>query len=135
LQREPPAQFPERRLALLLDTGLRMWGVPRVLATGVALSLRSHGPSKAEAVAWYGDGEQLAEADLLSREGLKRHLETLTLELDLGEVLAEFGAAAGLSPLTDAVVITHRDALEQSDLRSRLAALKSVRGFLVLVET
>ena len=39
LRREPPMREPPGALGLLLDSGVRLWGIPRVLATAVALAL------------------------------------------------------------------------------------------------
>jgi len=39
LRRETPPRSPPRRRAVLIDAGIRLWGVPRVFATAVALSL------------------------------------------------------------------------------------------------
>ena len=39
LRRETPPANPPRSRLIVLDTGLRLWGVPRIFATSVALSL------------------------------------------------------------------------------------------------
>jgi hypothetical protein len=39
LRREAPPKNPPRCRAVLIDAGIRLWGVPRVFAAAVALSL------------------------------------------------------------------------------------------------
>src|SRR5262249_46819561 len=67
LRREPPMREPPGTLALLLDSGVRLWGVPRVLATALALAFVARDKQHHEILAWRAHGKQLAAVDLLSR--------------------------------------------------------------------
>ena len=39
LRRETPPSNPPKHRAVLLDSGIRLWGVPRVFATAVGMAL------------------------------------------------------------------------------------------------
>lgn len=87
LRRESPPQTPDRERVLLIDSGIRCWGVPRVFATAVALALAATTDPHTRIVAYRASGSELTPVDLLSREGLVEHLEVLRLEIHPGEAL------------------------------------------------
>lgn len=134
LHREPPAKRPRRGLALLLDAGLRMWGVPRLLGAAAGLALLSGWPDEAEASVWRADDEGMTPVDLLEEKGLAAHLAALGLGLHPGAVLADFLAKVEAAGERDVVIVTHRQALGDEAFRRRLAALNIDRAFLVTVE-
>lgn len=134
LRREPPAQRPQRALAVLLDTGVRMWGVPRVLGTAAALALVSRHERGGETAVWRAEGRTLAQADLLTKTGLENQLAALGTDAHPGAALPAFAAAVAELGETDAVIVTHRDALAEVALQVQLARLDWDRGFLLLVE-
>ena len=39
LRREAPPRSPPKHRAVLIDAGIRLWGIPRIFATAVVLSL------------------------------------------------------------------------------------------------
>jgi MoxR-vWA-beta-propeller ternary system domain bpX1/MoxR-vWA-beta-propeller ternary system domain bpX0 len=134
LHREPPARRPRRGLALLLDSGLRMWGVPRVLATATGLALLAGWSDETEAGAWRAEGEAIAPVDLLDATALTAHLALLGTDLDPGRALPAFWAKVEAGGEMDAVIVTHREALLSDEFRRSLAQTKGERGFLVLID-
>jgi len=48
LRRESPPRQPPNRRAILLDAGIRMWGIPRVFGVAVALALAATSDPRAE---------------------------------------------------------------------------------------
>lgn len=133
LRREPPAQRPERALAVLLDSGLRMWGVPRVLGLAAALVLVSRHPSGCDALAWRAEGRTAVPTDLLTKEGLEKHLAALGTELHPGAALPALAKALAEHGEVDAVIVTHRDALADAAFQAQLARLECDRGFVLVV--
>ena len=121
LRREPPMREPPGTLALLLDSGVRLWGVPRVLATAVALALIARDKQHSEVCAWRAYGKQLSPLDLLSRNGLTEHLGALEVEAHPGDSLPAFAEATKSGVPTQSVLITHRDTLEDPEFRRALA--------------
>jgi hypothetical protein len=116
LRRESPPREPPHRRAILLDAGIRMWGVPRVFAAAVALALAATNDPRAELAVFRAAAEGRVESvDLTSRRGLEAHLGVLEVAAHPGGSLAAFferlrDEENGDEP-ADAVLITHPDAL------------------------
>lgn len=85
LEREPPRARPVRQRLIAIDTGLRLWGLPRLFATSVAMALAelSTGP----AYVWHLREDAFHPVRLDVREELERHLEVLSPQLDPGPAL------------------------------------------------
>jgi hypothetical protein len=120
LRREPPAHQPPSTLAVLLDCGVRVWGVPRVLATAIALALIAKSGRQEEIAVFRAQGETLASVDLLARAGLIAHLGALEPHAHPGAALAAFRAALPEAGRADAVLVTHRDVLADAAFRQSL---------------
>lgn len=133
-RREPPMREPPGTLALLLDSGVRLWGVPRVLATAVALALVARDKQHSEVLAWRAQGKQLQPVDLLSRNGLTQHLGALETGAHPGEALPAFSNAVPPAGQNQTVLITHRDALDDPDFRRALAEHPVAPGFVAAVD-
>lgn len=133
-RREPPMREPPGTLALLLDSGVRLWGVPRVLVTAVALALVARDKQHSEVRAWRAQGKQLQPVDLLSRTGLTLHLGALETGAHPGEALPAFGDAVPPDGQNQTVLITHRDALEDPEFRRALAEHPAAPGFVAAVD-
>ncbi len=113
LRRESPPQNPPRCRALLIDAGIRLWGVPRVFATAVALALAATGDRRADVAAFRPQGDRVVPVDLTSRKGLVEHLAVLRPEAHPGDALPAFLSAADESgEPADAVLITGEDVLD-----------------------
>jgi hypothetical protein len=134
LRREPPMREPPGTLALLLDSGVRLWGVPRVLATAVGLALVARDKQHSDLRAWRASGKQLSPVDLLSRNGLTQHLGALEIEAHPGGSLPAFAEATRSDLPTQSVLITHRDALDDSEFRRVLAEQTDAIDFVATVD-
>ncbi len=124
LRREAPPRTLSGRRLLLLDAGIRMWGVPRVFGTAVALALAATADRRKVVEAWRAEGARIKKADLTAREGIVSHLEALEPSPHPGAALPVFleavRAAGGAS---DAVLVTHEDVLDDPDFRAALSAV------------
>ena len=90
LHREVPPSTPQIRREILIDVGVRTWGIPRVMATSAALALAATTPRSASIGVWRGSGASLCEVDLTTKQGLIDHLSALEPDPHLGEFLPEF---------------------------------------------
>jgi hypothetical protein len=61
LQREPPAREPPGGLEVFLDTGVRLWGIPRLLAASVGLALMANSGRQQGVRVWRGRGARRPE--------------------------------------------------------------------------
>jgi hypothetical protein len=134
LRREPPMREPPGTLALLLDSGVRLWGIPRVLATGVALALVARDKQHSEVRAWRAHGKHLTQVDLLSRNGLTQHLGALEIEAHPGDSLPAFAEATAFGAPNQSVLITQRDTLDDPEFRRALAEQTAGMGFVATVD-
>ena len=121
LRRETPPSTPRGRRAILLDTGIRLWGVPRVFATAVGLALAATATTATELLVFRAQGADVVPVDLTTREGLIEHLAALETAPHPAGAIEPFlcQVAPGLTPL-DAFVVTHRKCLEDRDFRRTL---------------
>jgi len=133
LRREPPLREPPGSLALVLDSGVRLWGVPRVLATAVALALIARDKQHSDVLAWRAQGKQLQPVDLFSRPGLTQHLGALETTAHPGAALPAFAAACPADAHNQSVLITHADTLADPEFRRMLAEAPGL-GFMATVD-
>lgn len=120
LRRERPPAMPPRELAVLLDSGLRMWGLPRVYATAVALSLAATADDATDVRVYRAAGEAVEAVDLTTREGLVEHLAALDPRVHPGDSLPAFARELG-DVDCDVVLVTGEDVLADREFRFQLA--------------
>ena len=141
LRREPPSRQPPATLAVLLDSGVRLWGVPRLFAVAVALALIAREKHHRSVSVWRVCGREVVPVDLLTRKGLIAHLGELETGINPAEALAAFNAkdegvptSSALDALEDSVLVTHRDTLADPDFRRLLALSPRPPGFVATVD-
>ncbi len=121
LRREIPPSFPPERRHVLVDAGLRMWGVPRVFSTAVALSLAANGGKAAYLSAYRASGGEIVPVDLGTRAGLIEHLAALEPDAHPGRALAEFFHHVKENEIPgDAVLVTTDAVLDDPDFQREL---------------
>lgn len=125
LRRESPPRKPPNRRALLIDAGIRMWGVPRVFAAAAALALAATNDPKADFAAYRAVPSGLEPVDLTTRRGLEAHLGSLETAPHPGDALAPFLDALALADdaATDAIILTQQDVLTDAGFRAAVHAL------------
>jgi MoxR-vWA-beta-propeller ternary system domain bpX1/MoxR-vWA-beta-propeller ternary system domain bpX0 len=134
LRREQPPRTPPRHRVLLLDAGLRSWGIPRVFATAVALAVAATAGREGRLSCFRARGRTVVPVDLTSRDGLVEHLASLEPDLHPGPALAALQAALEASPTgvsglpespgppegLDVVVVTTEDVATDLDFQRAL---------------
>jgi hypothetical protein len=120
LRREAPRHSPPHDRVILVDTGVRVWGLPRVFATGVALALAASA-DKAARVRCFRPagvaGAGVEQADLTTRDGLIAQLAAIGAAPHPGSAARAMIDAAASESENDIelVVITHEDAANDPD--------------------
>ncbi|MCC6738130.1 MAG: hypothetical protein IT452_03730 [Planctomycetia bacterium] len=124
LRREqPPRNLPGRR-AILVDAGIRMWGVPRVFAAAVSLALAATADRFTSVSAFRPSDDGLEPVDLTAREGLVSLLESLRPEpVPAGALGAFLGRMEAVEGPLDAILVTHEDVLADPEFSGALARL------------
>ena len=134
LRREPPMREPPGTLSVLLDSSIRLWGTPRVLAAAVGLALAACDKQHAQVLVWRAAGRQLRSVDLLSRKGLADHLIALETDPHCGDALPTFVTGLPTDGQNQAVLITHPDALNDPEFRHALSRHSIDPGFVATVD-
>lgn len=112
LRRETSTQTPPRHRVVIVDSGLRLWGVPRVYATSVAMSLAAMTESHVEFTAFRPEGSLLEPIDFATRDGLIEHLHALLPDADPGAALQRLQLdLAEYEHEYDAILVTAEDVL------------------------
>ncbi len=125
LRRETPPSNPPKHRAVLLDSGIRLWGVPRVFATAVGMALAAGAERNMRTDVFRAAGEDVIPVSLADRAGVVAHLEDLEPDAQPGGSLAAFAAAASSEAgLLDAVIVTGEDVAADQDFQRSLATLE-----------
>ena len=121
LRREVPPSSSEGVCAILVDTGLRTWGLPRVFATATALALVATADTRDEVASFAATKTGLRELDLLSAEGLARHLSVLETMACPTRALEAFLAWCGKHGTRERLVVTTDEVSEDPAFAAALA--------------
>lgn len=135
LRRESPPAIPPKQRHLLIDCGLRMWGVPRVFSTAFGLSLAVTTEQGASLIAYRASGDTVTPVDLESRVGLVEHLEILEPEVHPGRSLREFFHRVRNSESPgDVVVVTTDSVLADPEFQRHLSDADAPPLYLATVD-
>lgn len=83
---EPPASVIQHRV-VLIDTTIKMWGIPRVYAISAALSMTMFNKEGTSIDVFALGGRDISSVDLGSKEGIKSALSLLDPALDCSKSL------------------------------------------------
>jgi len=124
LRRESPPREPPHARAILIDAGVRTWGLPRAFLAAVALALAATNDQAAGLKVFRAaGGGRVVPVDLTTRAGLEAHMAALETEAHPGAALEAFlvaaaeasGSPADAGSATDAFVLTQADAAADPD--------------------
>lgn len=90
LRRESLPKPPNRRRSILLDAGIRTWGVPRVFATAAALAIVATTRDSYQLATYRAKANRIEPVDLTTRDGLMEHLAALETDIHPGAALDAF---------------------------------------------
>ncbi len=145
LKNAPPISQPQTDLVLIYDLGVRMWGIPRLMAIAAGLALMSKTSQQQASQAWRyrlppnrsGLGS-LELIDLASKASLVTSLSHLEVNVHPGaalELWAELAKTSPLKALRELVLLTHEETWSDPDFKKTLSdylASQSNHAFYVL---
>lgn len=137
LRRESPPREPPHHRLILIDVGIRMWGVPRAFAAAVGLALAATGDATAPLQVFRAAGAKAVPSDLTTRPGLVDHLAALQTTAHPGSALVAFAtevAAAESSGPVDTFILTHADAVDDEEFIAALNAAGLSSAYLGAVD-
>ncbi len=134
LRREAPPHVPPQRRLVLIDSGLRMWGLPRVFGTAAALALAVARDPHSETRVYRPRGPHLDVVNVATRAGLVSHLAALEPEAHPGESLPVFRRLiVEDDEASEAVLITCNEVLEDKAFQRQLAECELPMLYVVAV--
>lgn len=136
LRREAPPRPDLRPQVVLLDTTLRLWGVPRVfgLAAALAWTRQARPPRQPAPVTAYAlGGADVISLDLTSFDGVVQALERLDVAPHAGPALLEFvGSTEAVG--NDCLLITAAELLALPAFAAALAEARPQLRYLLTVD-
>ncbi|WP_343671649.1 hypothetical protein [Chitinophaga sp.] len=132
LRREQlPADYQPERF-LLVDTSIRMWGTPRLLAMAAALACSLQN-KKGELPAYALSGYDYTPLQLGTKAGVGRALELLSPELHSAAGLTAFAKNVLQKQQQEFFLITDEQLFHAAPFQEAFAAIRKCNGYLVLV--
>lgn len=123
LRRELPSRRPPLRRIVLVDCGIRLWGISRVYATAVAMALASSADAAGSVDTWRTAGHDITPSDFTRREGLIDHLGALETHVHPGPALRALETRYAGRSDAEKILVTHRGCREDRDMRGFLETL------------
>jgi hypothetical protein len=133
LRREELPSNPEKQRLLLIDTTLKMWGLPRVFAVSAALACAHNNKAKARITSYTLSGTGYNVSDLATKEGVVHSLAQLDAALHCGRALSLFMTRQTVREEDEVFLITEEETTHSVLFQSILSSLKRPVNFLVTV--
>ncbi|MDB5357373.1 MAG: hypothetical protein JWN24_3826 [Phycisphaerales bacterium] len=134
MRREPPQSEPPHRRAILVDCGIRMWGVPRVFAAAVALAMAATNDPRAGLAVFRATAAGVEPVDLTTRGGLEAHLAALETPPHPAAAIEPFFRAVDGKEQYDAIVVTHPDVLADPEFVKSIHAWHEQPTYIATVD-
>ena len=129
---ELPSNLHKERI-ILMDSTIKMWGVPRVFATSVGLACAIQDKNVASIQSHVLSGEKNHPIDLTSKEGVIAGLEKLHPELHCADALHLFVEENKIDDQTELILITDEQSLKNEDFRKTLNEVRSSLTYLITI--
>ena len=132
-RREEPPDNPKRQRTILLDTTLKMWGIPRVFALSAALACTQNTKHEELVEAYALGGEQCKSIELGTKEGIIQSQEILDHSLHCGKALLASIDEIITSEQNDVIFITDASLLNSPDFLAYFSQVKESLSFILTV--
>ncbi len=132
-RREEPPDNPKRQRTILLDTSLRMWGMPRIFAFSAALACTQNTKHNELVEAYSLGGNQYQEIDLSTKEGIIKALELLDHSLHCGHSLQSIIKEGPALDQNEYFFITDAKQFESADFQFFYSSIKELLHFIITV--
>ena len=129
---ELPSELHKERV-ILMDSTIKMWGVPRVFATSVGLACAIQDKNVASIQSYLLSGEKSHSVDLATKEGVIESLEELHPELNCADALHLFIEENKIDEQTELILITDEQSLENEDFTKTLNEVRLSLTYLITI--
>ena len=132
-RREQPPDDPKRQRTILLDTTIKMWGIPKVFGLSAALAF-THNTKHNEIVESYAlGGEVYTEIKLDTKEGVINSLEMLDHSLHCGIALQNVIDEFSTNEYNEFIFITEEKIFNTPAFHVAISEVKEALGFILTV--
>lgn len=133
-RREIPPRTPSHDRLILLDCGIRLWGIPRVFASAVGLALVANADRRAAPRVFRAERTSAVAVDFETKEGLKAHLSSLVTTAHPGAAIPSLMEQVGeSSDGVEVVIVTSDDTLADPDFANAPALVDLPETYLITV--
>ncbi|HEX2630969.1 MAG TPA: hypothetical protein VHM26_18260, partial [Chitinophagaceae bacterium] len=132
-RREEPPQNPKRQRTLLIDTTLKMWGVPRVFAMASALAFIHNSKHKELIESHALKGETYESLDLSTKEGVVHALSVMDPSLHAGQSMRALIEDRPASDQNEYILITGSALFNSHSFQLSLAQVRKELRFIITV--
>ena len=129
---ELPSNLHKDRI-ILMDSTIKMWGVPRVFATSVGLACSIQDKNVASINSFLLSGEQSHQVDLATKEGVIKGLGELYPELHCADALHLFIEENKIGEETELILITDEVSLQNEDFKKTLNEVRGTLTYLITI--
>ncbi|MEM0997036.1 MAG: hypothetical protein AAGN35_08155 [Bacteroidota bacterium] len=129
---EPPQNLVEQR-TVLVDSTLRMWGMPRLYAIAAALACIVLDREELTISAYALAGSAPLPIDLQSKAGVVEAMGILRPDLDCTGGMQLWYEELYCGETEEVILVTHARMLKRADFLGRLAEIRAAIGYLILV--
>ncbi len=128
LRREQARRTPPCLRAVLVDCGIRLWGLPRVFGAAVAMALAATAEVGGEVRTFRAAGDEIVPVDMGTRAGIEALLAGLEPHPHPGAALRPFMEllAAESDARTEAILVTHAAVLADREFAPALERARRV---------
>ena len=132
-RREQPPDDPKRQRTILLDTTIKMWGIPKVFGLSAALAF-THNTRHNEIVESYAlGGDVYTEVKLETTEGVIKSLELLDHSLHCGNALQHVINEFSTNEYNEFIFITEEKIFNTPAFHVAISEVKEALGFILTV--
>jgi MoxR-vWA-beta-propeller ternary system domain bpX1/MoxR-vWA-beta-propeller ternary system domain bpX0 len=132
-RREEPPDNPKRQRTILLDSTLKMWGMPRVFALSASLACVKNSKHGELIEAYVLGGSKYKETGLDSKENIIKTLETLDPAMHCGVSLEAIIKDIPASEQNEYILITDEQSINEPSFQRSFSTVKDSLNYLLFV--
>lgn len=132
-RREDPPDNPKRQRTILLDSTLKMWGMPRLFALAAALACAKNSKHGELIEAYVLGGAKYKETGLDSKEEIIKTLETLDHAIHCGAALESIIKEIPATEQNEYILITSDESIKDPSFQRSFSNVKDSLSYLIFL--
>ena len=132
-RREEPPDKPTQKRVILIDTTLRMWGIPRLFSMASALAFAHNLKGREEVYAYMLEGSSWVAANLSEIKGVQLAMGVLHHALHCGVAINWFFTEEKLDEQDEVVLITDAHSFQNAAFMAAYSPLRNRINYTIIV--